>query len=72
MHKNKQTRKIFRDIRNDPNLVTVKITGPTTDIVAEIQDLLLQTYGDRVILSPILRSVPSGFHAFVSIMGELR
>lgn len=70
MHKNKQTRKDYRDIKNDPNLATVKITGPSTDIVAEIQDLLVEKYGDRVILSPILRSAPSGFHAFVSILGK--
>ncbi len=69
MHKNKQARKNFRDIKSDPKLATVKITGPTTDIVAEIQDLLVETYGDRVVLSPILRSAPSGFHAFVSILG---
>ena len=70
MHKNKQARKNFRDIKSDPKLATVKITGPTTDIVAKIQDLLVETYGDRVVLSPILRSAPSGFHAFVSILGE--
>jgi len=72
MYPNKQTRKNknYRDIRNDPHLATVKITGPTTDIVAEIQDLLVEAYGGRVILSPILRSQPSGFHAFATIMEE--
>jgi len=72
MYQNKQTRKNYRDIRNEPNLATIKVTGPTTEIVAEIQDLLAREYGDRVILSPILRSEPRGFHAFCTIQGESR
>ncbi len=70
MDQNKQTRKNFRDIRNDQKLVTVKITGLNIEIVAEIQNLLVQTYGDSVVLSPILRSQPSGFHAFATILEE--
>lgn len=70
MHKIEKTRKNYRDIRNDQHLVKIKITGDSTQVVAEIQDLISESYGDRAILSPIMRSQPSGFHAFVSVREE--
>ena len=70
MYKNEQTRKNYRETRNDSKLATVKVTGLTTDIVAEIQDIIAEAYGDRIILSPILRSHPQGFHAFCTILEE--
>ncbi len=70
MNQDKPTRKNIREKKSDSKLVTVKIAGQHIDAVAEIQDLLSKTYGNRVYLSPILRSEPNGFHAFATLLEE--
>ncbi len=67
---NRATRKRTPDNRGDNKLVTIKIVGEELNVVAEIQDLLVEAYGNRVYLSPILRSEPTGFHAFVTLLEE--
>jgi len=72
MYPNKRTNKVYVNHRNEPNLATVKITGPTTEIVAEIQYALAELYEGRITLSPILQSQPDGYHAFCTILGDPR
>jgi len=67
MDQEKKTRQNQMDHLIDPNCVRVKITGPTTNVVANVQDALAETFKGRIILSPILRSDPRGFHAFATI-----
>ena len=50
------------------NTVRVKIQGPSLRAVARVQETLAEAFGDRAILSPILRSNPSGFHAYVTVL----
>ncbi len=69
MNQEKQTRQKQVDYSTDPNSVRVKITGPTTNVVADVQDALADAFQGHIILSPILRSDPHGFHAFATIRG---
>ena len=67
MNQEEKTRLKQVDYSSDTNSVRVKITGPTTNVVANVQDALAETFKGQTILSPILRSDLRGFHAFVTI-----
>jgi len=62
------TRKRTPDNRGENKLVTIKIVGEELNAVAEVQDVLIAAYGSRMYLSPILRSEPSGYHAFATLL----
>ncbi len=68
MNEYQSTRKRTPDNRGDNKLVTIKIVGEYLDAVAEVQDVLVEAYGSRMYLSPILRSEPSGYHAFATLL----
>lgn len=54
------------------NSTRIKIQGPTEYSVAEAQEALTERFTDRCILAPIMKSTPSGYHTFVTILKEAR
>lgn len=68
MDQYRATRKRTPNNRDENKLVTIKIVGEELNAVAEIQDILIEAYGSRMYLSPILRSEPSGYHAFATLL----
>lgn len=68
MNEYRVPRKRTTEYRDENKLVTIKIVGEQLNAIAEIQDVLVDAYGTRIYLSPILRSEPTGYHAYATLL----